>query len=235
MVSRKRNFSRKTSKPGVLSRLYEWLAVSDQCQKSDVIFVLAGRECRKHFALRLFRQGWAPTLLLSVGRFEIRRFSNLELPASLDLPAVASTTEPRRRHYFVTIGSGTAEAQRIAVSRFGTMREILAFSNWLREHVSVRSAMVVSSGFHLKRVRMCCRRLVPDETRLQFVAAPEESGYLPEDWWRNARARKLVFSEVAKVAIYKLLCQRLIARARSWLHFPQGRTRTDGFSVEESR
>lgn len=177
--------------------------------------MLAGREYRKHFALRLFRDGWAPTLLISVGRFEIRRFSNLELPVFLDLPAVASTTEPRRRHYFVRIGSGTAEAQRIAVSRFGTLREIRAFSDWLQEHASIRSAMVVSSGFHLKRVRMCCRSLVPDGRRLYFVAAPEESRCLRGNWWRDRGARKLVLSEFMKVAIYKLLCQGLMTRARS--------------------
>ena len=179
--------------------------MSDECEKCDVIFVLAGRECRKHFALRLFQQRWAPTLLLSVGRFEIRRFSELELPTSLDLPAVAATTEPRRRHYFVTISSETAEAQRIASGRFGTFREILAFCEWLEEHSSIRSAMVVSSGFHLKRVRMCCQHLVPEGMRLHFVAAPE-SRYLPGHWWRDATVRKLVFSEVAKIAVYKLLC-----------------------------
>src|SRR5271157_5306720 len=97
---------------GLLNRLYDWLAASDPLQPSDVIFVLAGRECRKHFALELLREGRAPTLLLSVGRFEIRRFSNLELPTKLDLLAIASGTEPRRRHYFVNINSGAIRVQR---------------------------------------------------------------------------------------------------------------------------
>jgi hypothetical protein len=204
-----------TSSSGVLKRIYDWLAVSDPCQAADVVFVLAGRECRKHFALRLFQQGLAPALLISVGRFEIRRFSNLELPASLDLLAVAANTEPRRRHYFVRVGHGTVEAQRIAVSRFGTLKEILAFADWLREHPSIRSAMVVSSGFHLKRVRMCCRRLVPDGVKLRFVAAPEDGRFFSADWWREASTRRLMLSEVVKVAFYKLLCQGLMPGARS--------------------
>jgi DUF218 domain len=210
MVSTRRHVSRITSNPGFLKRLYDWLAVSDPCQETDVIFVLAGRECRKHFALRLFRQGLASTMLISVGRFEIRRFFNLRLPASLDLLAVAATTEPRRRHYFVRVGHGTVEAQRISVSRFGTLNEILAFADWLREHPSIRSAMVVSSGFHLKRVRMCCRRLVPDGVKLRFVAAHEEGRFSSRDWWRDAIARRLMVSEVVKVAVYKLLCQGLV-------------------------
>jgi len=200
---------------GLLNRLYDWLAASDPLQTSDVIFVLAGRECRKHFALELFRTGWAPILLLSVGRFEIRRFSNLELPAEFDLLAIASTTEPRRRHYFVEIDSGTAQASRITLSRFGTLSEIRAFSEWLQGHSSVRSATIVSSGFHLKRVRMCFRQLVPEGTKLHFVAVPDESRYLRRHWWRDPNPRRLVFSELLKIAVYRGLCQRLMVRTRS--------------------
>ncbi len=200
---------------GLASRLYDWLAASDLCQKADVIFVLAGRECRKHFAVRLFQEGWAPTLLLSVGRFEIRRFSGLELPTSLDLLAIASGTEPRRRHYFVTIGSGAASARGVALSRFGTLREILAFSDWLRENPGIRSVTVVSSGFHLKRVRRCCMRLVPGGTKLNFVAVPGEGRYMREHWWRDSTARKLVLSELLKVVIYELIGLGSTARTRS--------------------
>jgi hypothetical protein len=229
MVSTTRHLSRNTSSSGLLRRPYDWLAVSDPCQTADVIFVLAGRECRKHFALRLFQQGLAPALLISVGRFEIRRFSNLKLPVPLDLLAVAATTEPRRRHYFVSVRHGTVEAQRIPVRRFGTLREIRAFADWLRQHPSVRSAMVVSSGFHLRRVRMCCRRLVPDGVKLHYVAAPEERQFVSTGWWRDAKARRLMLSEVVKVAFYKLLCQGLMPGTRSNFRFPRqgGRVRVE--------
>jgi hypothetical protein len=180
----------------------------------------------------LFRDGWAPNLLISVSRFEIRRFSSLELPVSLDLPAIASAIEPQSRHYFVQIGSGSAEAWRVAVSRFGTLREIRAFSDWLRDNPSIRSAMVVSSGFHLKRVRMCCRRLVPDGPRLHFVAAPDGSRSLRGSWWRDRAARKLVLSELVKIAVYKLLRQGRITRTRSALRGVAG---TCGVEVQESR
>ena len=217
-----------TVNSGPLSRLYDCLAESDPFQQSDVIFVLAGQECRKRFALELLQERWAPTLLLSVGRFEIRRFSSLKLPASLDLVAIASTTEPQRRHYFVKIDSGTIEAQRIAVGRFGTLSEIRAFSDWLRMHPLVRSVTVVSSGFHLKRIRMCCRRLLPEGTRLNFVAVPAESRYLREHWWQDSKGRKLVFSELLKIAIYRVISQRPVDRARSVTNFSQREKGTDG-------
>jgi len=210
------------SNAGLLGRLYDWLAASDPFEQSDVVFVLAGRECRKHFALELLRDRWAPTLLLSVGRFEIRRFSNLKLPTSLDLLAIASATEPRLRHYFVKVDSETAQSQRIVVGQFGTLSEILAFSDWLRTHPWIRSATVVSSGFHLKRVRLCCHRIVPKGTRLHFVAVPDEGRCSREHWWRDPKERRLVLSELLKVAIYRLLGQRLITRALSSPAFADG-------------
>ena len=212
-----------TTSSGLLNRLYDWLAVSDAAERSDVIFVLAGRECRKPYGLSLQREGWAPTLLLSVGRFELRKFSRLDLPSSSspDLVAIASSTPPERRHYFVKIDSGRAQAMRIAPGRFGTLSEITALSDWLRGHTAARSVMVLSSGFHLRRVRMCCRRLLPKGTRLSFVAVPEESeGWLGR-WWQDPGARKLVVSEVLKIVMYKLLFQRPARKGRSSPGLPE--------------
>jgi hypothetical protein len=151
-------------------------------------------------------------LLLSVGRFEIRRFASLELPASFDLLTLASSTEPRHRHYFVTIASGNAGAQRIGIGRFGTLSEIRAFSDWLRAHRLIRSATIVSSGFHLRRIRMCCRSLMAGGTKLNFVAVPEEGRYLRTHWWRDPGSRKLLLSEVVKIAVYWLLGQKRFRR-----------------------
>ena len=220
--------------PGVLNKLNDWLTVSDPCQKSDVIFVLAGREYRKRFALRLLQENWAPILLISVGRFELRRFSNLKVPASPDLPVLAAATEPPLRHYFVTIRTGNTETRRITVRRFGTLSEIKAFAEWLREHPSIRSAIVVSSGFHLKRVRMCCHHLVPEGTTLHFVAAPEEGQPALGSWRWDSDGRSLILPEVAKVAMYRLLCQNVIARARCLSNLTRRGTRAGGARLEES-
>jgi hypothetical protein len=209
-------------KSGVLNRLYDWLALSDPPQPADVIFVLAGRECRKSFGLRLLEEDWAATLLLSVDRFEIRRFAGLKLPVSLDLLSFASATEPRYRHYFVKIERGTADPRRIVVGRFGTWSEILAFSDWLTLNGPIGSVLVVSSGFHLRRVRMCCRRLVRDGTKLTFVAVPDESRHFRSYWWLNPNARKLILSELLKVAIYGMLGQRLMKQACSTPAFTEG-------------
>ena len=200
----------------MLRWLYDWLATSEVPRPCDVVFVLAGRECRKVFGLQLLNKCWTKTLLLSVGRFEVRRFSSLKVPADFDLAGIASAVEPRYRHYFVTMSAGGAEAARIPIGRLGTMSEIRAFSAWLKAHPAVRSVTVVSSGFHLRRIRMCCRRMIQDGVSLTFAAVPDEGEFSRDHWWRSANARRLVISELAKLAIYKLLGGVELRRARGF-------------------
>ncbi len=193
------------SKAVWLIGIYHWLAQVDAQQKSNVIFVLAGRESRKRFGLRLLREGWGDRLLLSVGRFEIRQFCELPLPVSLDLRAIAAKTAPEKRHYFVDVEGGRAECHRIGIGRFGTWSEVLAFSNWLHKNQAIRSATIVSSSFHIRRIRICCRSLVRDNARLTFLAVPEEDDHFRTSWWRDSKCRHLVLKELAKLPVYKVL------------------------------
>ena len=190
----------------MLGKIYDWLAVSDAPQQADVVFVLAGRECRKEYGLELFRRGYCRTLLLSVGRFEIRRFSKHKISPPIDLVSIAQSTVPELRHYFVTLDRAGTGVQHVAIGRFGTWSEIRALSRWLLERESVRTGIVLSSGFHLRRLRWCCRALVPEQTKLKFVAVPGEGpGFDREHWWRSPLARKLIILELVKTILYPVL------------------------------
>lgn len=192
----------------ILPRVYDWLSQSDAPQPSDVIFVLAGRECRKHFGLKMFEEGRAATLLLSVGRFEIRQVAHFDPPLSTDLRRLAASIPPDQRHFFVKVSARKLAAELIPLERFGTWSEITAFSQWLAEHRSIQTAMIVSSGFHLRRVRWCCRRLVTGRTKLTFVAVPSEKPTFDRhQWWRNALSRNLILLELVKVLLYPLLAR----------------------------
>jgi len=188
----------------LLQRTYDWLAASEPAQKSDVIFVLAGRECRKHYGLRLLEEGLADRVVLSVARFEIRRFSEFKLPLETELLTLAVNTVPERRHYFVELFAGRTHVQQIPLRRFGTWSEILAFAQWVGERKAIQTGMIVSSDFHLRRVRWCCRMAMPARMKLRFIAAPGEDRSLNRDrWWRDSRTRRLVLRELVKVMFYR--------------------------------
>jgi hypothetical protein len=132
---------------------------------------------RKEYALELFRQGLAPRLLFSVGRFEIRRFSKMSLPVPLDLLKIAQEVPPLQRHYFVYFDGQEVHVRRVLPRRFGTLTEIAALGRWLDANPTIRSVIVISSAGHLRRIRMCCRSLLKTDTKLAYLAAPVD---LPE-------------------------------------------------------
>ena len=55
----------------------DFLFQGDSPTPADVIFVLAGRHERKRHGLQLFRDGLATRLILSLGRFEVRKMGSL--------------------------------------------------------------------------------------------------------------------------------------------------------------
>jgi hypothetical protein len=167
---------------------------------SDLIFVLAGEQSRKEYGAKLFSEGFAPRLLLSVARFDVRRFSGLALPVHLDLPEMAAKLSPSDRHFFVLLEKKRTSVQTIARARFGTLREILALRMWLSEHPEIESLLVISSGFHLKRVRMCCRSLLPGHLRVDFRGTTSGA-----KWWKDARLRSQILAELLKVPFYSVM------------------------------
>lgn len=197
----------------LLECLYDWLSPTDPADSGDLIFVLAGRQSRKLYALELFRQGVGKDLLLSVGRFEIRRFAQLSWPAEIDLAGVAASTPAAMRHYFVSLESGKSEMELISRGRFGTLSEIHALAAWLQKRPHIHSLVIVSSGPHLRRVRACCRALLPGRLELRFLAAPNDGWLTRGEWWRNRYCRRLVVKEVGKLFVYRLLL--MAARAES--------------------
>jgi hypothetical protein len=186
--------------------IYSWLVSADPPSNADLIFVLAGLQSRKAYGLELFRQGQAPQILLSTGRFEIRRFVTLDLPQKIDLLKIIEDIPPPQRHFFVSFTSRDCQVQRMSIGALGTLREIEALRQWLRERPRITSLLIVSSKVHLRRLRICCRVLLPPAIRIRFVAVQEEDSHTKsESWWRERETRKMVLLELTKILCYSLL------------------------------
>lgn len=176
--------------------------------RGGLIFVLAGLESRKTRALRLYREGWATRLLLSVGRFEIRRFANLDLPQPVDLVPLASSIDPPKRHFFVCFSEGSVAVKTIPVGNWGTMTEIQALARWLDDDERVKKLIVISSWYHLPRVRLCCRELLAPGLTCEFLSAPELNT-VPSVARGSVMRRILpVLAELAKIPVYQLFFLR---------------------------
>jgi hypothetical protein len=171
--------------------------------------VFAGRDCRKRAGLELFGNGIASRLMLSVGRYEIRRFERLQLPTPVALLQTASEVLPTLRHYFVCFEGKEATVERIALCRFGTWSETAALGQWLQERPFIRSATIVSSGFHLRRIKLCSRGLLPEYLNVSYLAVPDEDAGLDRHrWWRSALGMTLLSKEYLKMSLYWLMTRR---------------------------
>ena len=173
---------------------------------ADLIFVLAGRAVRKRFALELFRDGMAPRLLFSVARFEVRGFRELALPVAFDLLPIAQEIPAPERHFFVLFGEGAPFVERIAVRRFGTLREIEGLSAYLTRHPEIRSVIVVTSAVHARRVALCCRVLLPRDVKFKMAAVPRSRAGAGDREVTEARASLVEFvKELVKLGVYRVM------------------------------
>jgi len=186
--------------------LNEWLTCADPLRSADAIFVLAGRENRKLYGLELFRQGLTPKILFSVSRFEIRRFSKMQLPVPLDLLKIAADVPPPERHYFVWFEGGKVEVEYVRPGQLGTLTEIESLARWLDKNPEIHSLLVISSSTHLRRLRLCCRALVRRPVQFVFVAAPDSSssGEIGNPQAR-IKSRGPALLELVKLALYWVL------------------------------
>ncbi len=149
-----------------------FLDISREPERAEAIFVFAGREGRKRSGLRLYREGWAPRLILSVGRFEWRRFEALELESDGGLVEMVEGTPQRQRHFFVNVEPEATRCDRVAIGRLGTLTEARGLAQVI-ERDGPRKLLVVSSRAHLPRCLVALRVFISKNVELVPIASAE--------------------------------------------------------------
>jgi hypothetical protein len=172
-----------------------FLNIAEPPRKVETIFVLAGKETRKAHGIELWNRGYAPELILSIGRFEWRKFYNLGLPGDGGLLRLVKSTPPEKRHFFVRLRNHQAEAYLIPILRYGTITEAQALSQLFRADPPA-SMMVLSTPTHLRRVAVAFRHAFRGlATKLTFVATPEDD---------SLTGTAAVWTEFAKYIFYRV-------------------------------
>jgi uncharacterized SAM-binding protein YcdF (DUF218 family) len=170
------------------------LVVDDPLSPADVIVVFAGgRGERAQHAADLYRRGLAGRILMTGGEtaravelFCNRRVTGAELNAKLlldaGIPEGVMTVLPH--------GTSTYEEADI-----------------VREHLrsrGYRSAIAVSSAYHMRRVRTTLLHHLRNEPITVQVSPAPTPEWEPRAWWRDERSLLLVTNEYLKLAYYHL-------------------------------
>ena len=136
---------------------------------SDLIYVMAGRPERKQYGLELYQRGFAPRLLLSVGRFEVSKMGNLQIGGMEKLLAMRDAALPHERHFFLDLSASGMCIEKAALPKWNTFGEISGLRRFLERAGALRRVMVISTDVHLRRVALTFRKV--------FGAAPIEFSY----------------------------------------------------------
>jgi hypothetical protein len=164
----------------------------------ELLFVFAGSEPRKRYAIDAWRRGAAPMLAVSVARFEWRRVPALQLPEEGGLVALVNATAPRERLFLLVVTGARVEARRVAKGPWGTWSEALGLAALARER-GFRSVLVCTSDYHLARSMLAARRALDlagmRDCALTALAASEAGP-------RSARERVFRWLEGFKWLVY---------------------------------
>ena len=170
---------------------------SDPLQRSDLIMVLAGSRLDRWLeALDLYKEGWAPAIVLSPGpvshletsmrargmRYPREGDLAREAMVSLGLPAAAVTVMPHG------VDNTAAEA--------AVLRRLLTPG-------SVHRVIVVTSAYHVRRAGYAFRREFEGSGVEIVMRGSRYSATNPARWWTRRGDIRYMLSELPKYIAYR--------------------------------
>jgi uncharacterized SAM-binding protein YcdF (DUF218 family) len=148
-----------------------WLAAAEAPQAADVIVCLSGKG-REEKAAQLYQQGWAPKVILTVSKNK-KSLTDFGVPEDRIILAPGPKT---------------------------TFQEALMVFPILKR-MGVRSILVVSDPFHLRRVRWTFHHVIKG-SRVRMVFTSTDLPWPGAQWWKDKQAKFYTYSEISKLGWY---------------------------------
>lgn len=173
-----------------------WMRVNETPVRSDYILPLAGDKHRLIKAAELYRQGNAPTILVSLA-YDPPPDHLKRLEWAMGFPRYTKIEYARR--LYAELGIPDAPLEPFGHGHISTVEEAEA----LRAHLKGRAVglLIVTSPSHARRAKMIFEHELPD-CRITLVST--EDGRFADDWWKVQRDAQLVVMEFAKTLHYLL-------------------------------
>jgi uncharacterized SAM-binding protein YcdF (DUF218 family) len=163
-----------------------FLVISESPKKVDIIIVLSGdRGERLEEGARLFKEGYADEMLISGGVIY-----NKVTIASLMKQHAIDLKIPVNKIIIEEKADSTYENASFC-------KEILLKNKY-------RSAIVVTSNYHMRRTKMIFNRVYKDTGISLTYCASLDKVYKPSKWWSNNKSIMMTISEYIKLIGYSL-------------------------------
>jgi uncharacterized SAM-binding protein YcdF (DUF218 family) len=166
----------------ILLSLGHFLLVKEEkLQPADVLHVLGGRSERTLYALQLYRQGYGRKLF----------FTGEEIA-------------PLLRSYTINQGVPAKDVIKFESKATNTYQEAQELKRLLENDTTLRSVIVVSSPYHMRRVRWTFEQVFDDQIDLQYAPVPFDKSRDKRQWWTDRKSQKKVVSEYIRLFAYWL-------------------------------
>jgi uncharacterized SAM-binding protein YcdF (DUF218 family) len=174
----------------------QWLQYEPPLEKGDYLLPLAGDDNRLLTAIELYKQGFAPTILLSNAYVPPPNRAE-KLQGELGHPMVHPYQ--LRREILDHFGVPATATIEFGQSHISTAAE----AESLRQYLGDRSVKIilVTSPFHARRATITFKSAMP---RAQFLVAVTPEYRLSNPWWRDQTSAQLTVSEVTKLIFFWL-------------------------------
>jgi uncharacterized SAM-binding protein YcdF (DUF218 family) len=186
----------------ILLLIGDYLVVQDALNPADVIHVIAGEDYRTDYAFQLYRQGYAKTIFFTGGWCETHLYGHgvhareKAILQGIPLDAIASDDSQVMSTYM--------EAERL--------------KDWIARNGSpVKSIIVVSDPFHMRRARWTYQKVFGSEVQIQMAPVPFKRTPYQRTWWRDTVSSNYVEDEYLKFVFYQFRYQYCWGFFRRWL------------------
>lgn len=186
----------------ILLAIGDFLIVHDDLYPADVIHVIAGEDYRTEYAIQLYQQGYGKRLFFTGGwcsthhLYHGQHGKGLALEQGVPSESIAIDDSDVTSTYSETV----------------RLKEFIAKST-----VPVKSVIVVSDPFHMRRARLAAQWVLGDGVNVQMAPIPFNLTPYWRDWWTDEASRQYVKNEYVKIAYYYARYQLSAGRLKDWL------------------
>ena len=174
-----------------LTKLGAFLNFQTPISPSDVIIALTGKTERFKHGVRLYKRGYASHIMITVDSSTSLKFANVHLDWR-DIIREAARQEEIPEPALLIVDGVTSTYDEACFTQNEMLKK------------GFKSAIVVSSPYHMRRVRMIFEK-VYKRSEISLCYSPvEESWFQVEKWWTREGELVTVINEYIKLVLYRL-------------------------------
>lgn len=180
-----------------------YLIVNDTLQPADVIHVIAGENYRLDYAIQLYQRGYGRKIFLTGGGW----CAHAQVNHSIEWKGRATARGVPEDDIVIDEGK-----------IISTYDEVEWLKIWIEQsQVPIRSVIVVSDPFHMRRARWTYEKVLGDSVEVQMAPVPFELTSYERAWWKDEEGRSYVRREYLKYVYYILRYQLSSGMFQEWL------------------